>query len=99
MAIASDGDRVRWRLRRIATRQMATTSDGHGDPQYSNQAKDKPVSSEVANAVSTVVSDKVGQYLEQHAKEACSIINKAVVASRGPPRDGVGGEFVGDGVR
>jgi DNA gyrase subunit B len=52
------------------------------DPKYSNQAKDKLVSSEVATAVSTVVSDKLGQYLEHHPKEARNIINKAVLASR-----------------
>ena len=52
------------------------------DPKYSNQAKDKLVSSEVATAVSAVVGDKLGQYLEQHPKEARNIINKAVVASR-----------------
>jgi DNA gyrase/topoisomerase IV subunit B len=28
------------------------------------------------------ISDKLGQYLEQHPKEARNIINKAVVASR-----------------
>ena len=39
------------------------------------------MSSEVATAVSTVVSDKLGQYLEHHPKEARNIINKAVVAS------------------
>jgi DNA gyrase subunit B len=53
-----------------------------GDPKYSNQAKDKLVSSEVATAVSTVVGDKLGQYLEHHPKESRNIINKAVVASR-----------------
>ncbi len=53
-----------------------------GDPKYSNQAKDKLVSSEVATAVSTVVAEKLGQYLEHHPKEARNIINKAVVASR-----------------
>src|SRR5882672_1595521 len=52
------------------------------DPKYSNQAKDKLVSSEVATAVSAVVAEKLGQYLEQHPKEARNIINKAVVASR-----------------
>jgi DNA gyrase subunit B len=53
-----------------------------GDPKYSNQAKDKLVSSEVATAVSTVMGDKLGQYLEQHPKEARNIVNKALVASR-----------------
>ena len=53
-----------------------------GDPKYSNQAKDKLVSSEVATAVSTVVSEKLAQYLERHPKEARNIINKAVLAAR-----------------
>jgi DNA gyrase subunit B len=52
------------------------------DPKYSNQAKDKLVSSEVATAVSSVVGDKLGHYLEQHPKEARTIISKAVLASR-----------------
>jgi DNA gyrase subunit B len=53
-----------------------------GDPKYSNQAKDKLVSSEVATAVSAVVGDKLGQFLEQHPKEARTIIQKALLASR-----------------
>jgi DNA gyrase subunit B len=52
------------------------------DPKYSNQAKDKLVSSEVATAVSAVVTDKLGQYLEQHPKEARTIVGKAILASR-----------------
>jgi len=53
-----------------------------GDPKYSNQAKDKLVSSEVATAVSAVVADKLGQYLERNPKDAKSIISKAMLASR-----------------
>ncbi|MDQ3366058.1 MAG: DNA topoisomerase (ATP-hydrolyzing) subunit B [Myxococcota bacterium] len=53
-----------------------------GDPKYSNQAKDKLVSSEVATAVSAVVAEKLGLYLEQHPKEARIIVNKALLASR-----------------
>jgi DNA gyrase subunit B len=53
-----------------------------GDPKYSNQAKDKLVSSEVTTAVSTVVGDKLGEYLEQHPKEARTIIQKAILASK-----------------
>ncbi|HWO21901.1 MAG TPA: DNA topoisomerase (ATP-hydrolyzing) subunit B [Kofleriaceae bacterium] len=52
------------------------------DPKYSNQAKDKLVSSEVATAVSAVVTEKLGQYLEQHPKEARTIIQKAILAAR-----------------
>jgi DNA gyrase subunit B len=53
-----------------------------GDPKYSNQAKDKLVSSEVTTAVSTVVGEKLTQYLEQHPKEARTIIQKAILASK-----------------
>jgi DNA gyrase subunit B len=52
------------------------------DPKYSNQAKDKLVSSEVATAVSAVVGEKLGQYLEQHPKDAKTIISKAQLASQ-----------------
>jgi DNA gyrase subunit B len=52
------------------------------DPKYSNQAKDKLVSSEVETAVSTVIGDKMGQWLEQHPKEARTIVQKAILASR-----------------
>jgi DNA gyrase subunit B len=53
-----------------------------GDPKYSNQAKDKLVSSEVSTAVSTVVAEKLTAFLEQHPKETRTIIQKAIVASR-----------------
>jgi DNA gyrase subunit B len=52
------------------------------DPKYSNQAKDKLVSSEVATAVSAVVSEKLQQYFERNPKDARSIINKAVLAAK-----------------
>jgi DNA gyrase subunit B len=52
------------------------------DPKYSNQAKDKLVSSEVATAVSAVVSEKLSEFLEQNPKEAKTIIQKAIVASQ-----------------
>ncbi len=53
-----------------------------GDPKYSNQAKDKLVSSEVATAVSAVVTEKLGAWFEQHPKESKTIISKAVLASQ-----------------
>lgn len=52
------------------------------DPKYSNQAKDKLVSSEVSTAVSAVVTEKLGQFLEQHPKEAKVLVAKAITASR-----------------
>ena len=52
------------------------------DPKYSNQAKDKLVSSEVGAAVSTVVSEKLGKYLAEKPKEAKTLIAKAVLASQ-----------------
>jgi|HubBroStandDraft_6_1064221.scaffolds.fasta_scaffold15494_3 DNA gyrase subunit B len=53
-----------------------------GDPKYSNQAKDKLVSSEVATAVSTVVGEKLQAWLAQHPKESKIIIQKAMLASQ-----------------
>ncbi|MGE3458939.1 MAG: DNA gyrase subunit B, partial [Kofleriaceae bacterium] len=52
------------------------------DPKYSNQAKDKLVSSEVATAVSAVVSEKLGEWLAQNPKDARAIVSKALLASR-----------------
>jgi DNA gyrase subunit B len=52
------------------------------DPKFSNQPKDKLVSSEVAGVVAGVVNDKLQEYLERNPKDARSIIQKAVVASR-----------------
>ncbi|HRC54823.1 MAG TPA: DNA topoisomerase (ATP-hydrolyzing) subunit B [Kofleriaceae bacterium] len=52
------------------------------DPKYSNQAKDKLVSSEVGAAVGAVVAEKLGEYLERHPKDARAIIAKATLASR-----------------
>ncbi|MEZ4404456.1 MAG: DNA topoisomerase (ATP-hydrolyzing) subunit B [Kofleriaceae bacterium] len=52
------------------------------DPKYSNQAKDKLVSSEVTTAVNAVVADKLSEYLERHPKEARNIITKASLAAK-----------------
>jgi DNA gyrase subunit B len=52
------------------------------DPKFSNQPKDKLVSSEVAGVVAAVVNDKLQSFLERNPKDARSIIQKAVVASR-----------------
>ena len=52
------------------------------DPKFSNQPKDKLVSSEVAGVVTAVVNDKLQSFLERNPKDARSLIQKAVVASR-----------------
>ncbi len=52
------------------------------DPKYSNQAKDKLVSSEVGAAVGTIVAERLAEYLERHPKEARNIVNKASLAAR-----------------
>ena len=53
-----------------------------GDPKYSNQAKDKLVSSEVGTAVANVVTEILGNFLQRNPKEARAIINKALLASK-----------------
>ena len=52
------------------------------DPKYSNQAKDKLVSSEVGAAVNAVVSERLAAYLERHPKEARNIVMKASLAAK-----------------
>ena len=54
----------------------------HPDPKFSNQPKDKLVSSEVTGIVATVVNDRLGTWLEEHPKESKSIIAKCVLAAR-----------------
>ena len=60
----------------------AIVSVKHPDPKFSNQPKDKLVSSEVTGIVATVVNDRLGTWLEEHPKEAKSIIAKCVLAAR-----------------
>jgi DNA gyrase subunit B len=60
----------------------AVISIKHPDPKYSNQQKDKLVSNEAAGVVQSVVADRLSRYLEEHPKEARSIVNKAIVAAQ-----------------
>jgi DNA gyrase subunit B len=54
----------------------------HPDPKFSNQTKDRLVSSEVAGIVNSVMGDKLGVWLEEHPREARAIINKSLLAAR-----------------
>jgi DNA gyrase subunit B len=52
------------------------------DPKFSNQPKDKLVSSEVAGVVSSVVGDHLKRYFEETPKEAKLMVGKALIAAR-----------------
>jgi DNA gyrase subunit B len=52
------------------------------DPKFSNQPKDKLVSSEVSGVVSGILGERLKDYLERNPKDAKSIIQKAAVAAR-----------------
>jgi DNA gyrase subunit B len=54
----------------------------HPDPKFSNQPKDKLVSSEVTGIVASVVNDRLATWFEEHPKEAKRIIEKCVLAAR-----------------
>ena len=52
------------------------------DPKFSNQPKDKLVSSEVAGVVQQILGERLNEYLERNPRDAKSIIQKAAVAAR-----------------
>jgi DNA gyrase subunit B len=66
----------------LAEGLAAIVSVKHPDPKFSNQPKDKLVSSEVTGIVAQVVNDKLGTWLEEHPREARQIIAKCLLAAR-----------------
>ena len=54
----------------------------HPDPSFDSQTKSKLVSSEVKGIVEAAVTDKLGQYFEEHPQNAKKIIEKAAVAAK-----------------
>jgi DNA gyrase subunit B len=51
------------------------------DPKFSSQTKEKLVSSEVRPVVESVLSDKLGQWFEEHPNEAKRVMAKALEAA------------------
>jgi len=66
----------------LAEGLVAVVSIKHPDPKFSNQTKDRLVSSEVTGIVNSVIGDRLAEWLEEHPREARSIIGKSVLAAR-----------------
>ncbi|GFP24502.1 DNA gyrase subunit B, partial [Candidatus Hakubella thermalkaliphila] len=52
------------------------------EPQFEGQTKTKLGNSEIKGLVESIVSTRLGEYLEEHPGEARLMVNKAIVAAR-----------------
>ncbi len=66
----------------LAEGLVAVVSIKHPDPKFSNQTKDRLVSSEVTGIVNSVIGDRLAEWLEEHPREARAIIGKSMLAAR-----------------
>ncbi|MFO0574080.1 MAG: DNA topoisomerase (ATP-hydrolyzing) subunit B [Polyangia bacterium] len=66
----------------LAEGLTAVVSIKHPDPKFSNQTKDRLVSSEVTGIVNSVVGDRLAEWLEEHPREGKAIIGKSLLAAR-----------------
>ena len=60
----------------------AVVSVKHPDPRFEGQTKTKLGNNEVIGAVQTAVSEALGIYLEEHPKQARTIVEKVALAAR-----------------
>lgn len=60
----------------------AVISVKHPDPKFNNQTKDRLVSLDASGIVNSVVADKLTVWLEEHPKEARTIVAKGLLAAR-----------------
>ena len=61
---------------------VAIISIQHPDPKFSSQIKDKLAPGEVTSLVSAIVTEGLSRHLEEHPKQARSVVEKAVLAAR-----------------
>ncbi len=61
---------------------VAVVTIKHPDPRFNSQTKDRLVSSDVRAVVSNLVGRRLSEYLEEHPKDAKSIVGRAVRAAQ-----------------